>query len=65
MWQWPRSFVEVGVERMHELGALTADAAARIRSAMVKAEADPATLMITPAVLEIVAAHKRRAVPRL
>ena len=54
-WQWPKAFVEVGVERMRELGSLTSDEADSVRRAVDEAGRDPHALMITPGVLEIVA----------
>lgn len=58
-WEWPKAFLEVGVRRMVELGQLSADRAAAITAAFAASEAAPGTLMITPAVLEIVAVRAR------
>ncbi|MEK6799347.1 MAG: methyltransferase domain-containing protein [Planctomycetota bacterium] len=55
VWHWPSSFVRVGLERLVELGRLTTDQATAITRALAEAEAAPDTLMITPAVLEMVA----------
>jgi hypothetical protein len=55
VWQWPRSFIEVGLRRLVELGRLTADAAGTTWRAFLAMEATPHALMITPAVLEIIA----------
>lgn len=54
VWQWPKAFVGVGVDRMLELGSLTSDEAEGVQSALAKAELDPHTLMVTPGVLEII-----------
>ena len=54
-WQWPKSFIEVGLRRLVELGHLSADRASAISQAFAAREAAPHTLMITPAVLEIIA----------
>lgn len=54
-WQWPRAFVDVGVERMRELGSLSEDEASQVRRALDDAERDPRSLMVTPAVIEIIA----------
>ncbi len=55
MWQWPKTFVATGTERMAELGYLTTEEAAAVREALVRGEANPHARLITPAVLEIVA----------
>jgi SAM-dependent methyltransferase len=54
MWQWPRAFVEVGLERLVSIGAMThADAAATWQE-FVAREATPGIRMVNPTVLEIV-----------
>lgn len=58
VWQWPKSFIQVGLRRLIELGALSADRAAAISQAFAASEADPSTLMITPAVIEIIAVRQ-------
>ena len=55
VWHWPRSFVEVGLRRLVDLGYFTNQRAAEILAAVATAESNPHTLMITPAVLEIIA----------
>jgi SAM-dependent methyltransferase len=60
VWQWPRSFVEVGLHRLVELGYFTRQRASEILAAVAAAEATPHTLMITPAVLEIIATKESR-----
>lgn len=55
IWQWPKAFIEVGVQRMVDLGALTHDEADEARRSIVVAESQPGSLMVTPAVLEIIA----------
>jgi SAM-dependent methyltransferase len=55
IWQWPKAFIDVGVDRMLELGALTPEQADAARSAVSSAEATPGSLMITPGVMEIIA----------
>jgi SAM-dependent methyltransferase len=57
-WQWPRSFIEVGVQRMLDLGQMTDGQALAMREAFAAAEKSPSTLMITPAVLEIIAVRR-------
>lgn len=55
VWHWPRSFVEVGLGRLVELGHFTRDRASQILQAVSAAEASPHTVMFTPALLEIIA----------
>lgn len=57
IWQWPKAFVEVGVQRMLELGSLTPAQADRVRHAISDAEMRPGALMITPGVIEIIASR--------
>lgn len=54
-WQWPKAFVDVGVERMRELGSITPAEADGVRQALADAERDPRSLMVTPGVIEIIA----------
>jgi SAM-dependent methyltransferase len=58
VWQWPSAFVEVGLIRLVSLGRLTEERARRIREAFDARERDPSALMITPAVLEVIAERK-------
>jgi SAM-dependent methyltransferase len=55
VWQWPTAFVQVGLRRLVDLGHLTAERAIAISEALAASEAAPHTLMVTPAVLEIIA----------
>ena len=55
MWQWPKTFIHGGVRRLVDLGQLSSARAATIAQAFAEAEAAPHSLMITPAVLEIIA----------
>jgi SAM-dependent methyltransferase len=54
-WQWPASFIEINLERLHELGRVTAEWADDVRREFSEASADPASLLTTPLFLEIVA----------
>lgn len=54
-WQWPKAFIETGTQRLVDLEYLTAGQAAAIREIFESAEADPNSLVVTPAVLEIIA----------
>jgi SAM-dependent methyltransferase len=53
-WQWLKSFVNVGLERLLELGAVDERTGAEIANAFDMIDADPSARMITPAVLEII-----------
>lgn len=55
MWQWPASFVKLHLDQQTALGSIEAAWAESVRREWAEAEADPATLMVTPMVLEIVA----------
>jgi SAM-dependent methyltransferase len=55
VFQWPKTFIDAGVERLTSLGYLTPQRGAEVRSAFAAAEADPRTLVFNPAVLEIIA----------
>lgn len=57
-WQWPKSFIDVGVRRLVDLGLITPDRARAIAVDFAAREAQPGTLMITPAVLEIIAVRR-------
>lgn len=58
IWQWPKAFIQVGLRRLVDLGHLTSERAQAIAEAFAAAETAPHTLMITPAVLEIIAVRK-------
>ncbi|MBA3274115.1 MAG: methyltransferase domain-containing protein [Chthoniobacterales bacterium] len=53
-WQWPRSFIEINVARLQELGRVTDDWAADVLREFAAAEADPGAWFTTPMFLEIV-----------
>jgi len=54
-WQWGASFIEVNLSRLRELGRVTPEWVDSVRREFREGEADSATLMTTPMVLEIVA----------
>lgn len=54
-WQWPRTFVEVGLDRLVELGEFTTQMAKEVRDEFTRLEATPHVRMTTPAVLEVIA----------
>lgn len=58
VWQWPGTFVPNGVQRMVALGYLTPERGDEIIAAFRARESDPHTLMITPAMLEIIAVRR-------
>lgn len=55
IWQWPSSWLRNYPKHLVEAGKLTPDWAERVPAALEKAEADPAAIMITPTVMEIIA----------
>ena len=54
-WQWPKSFIEINVARLQELGRISDDLAADILREFRDADADPRSWFTTPMFLEIVA----------
>jgi len=54
-WRWPASFVAVNAARLVELGRVGPDWAHGVEAELAAVERDPASVMITPMVLEIVA----------
>ncbi|HSA57498.1 MAG TPA: methyltransferase domain-containing protein [Gemmatimonadaceae bacterium] len=64
VWQWPASFLASGLQRLTELGYLNARRAQEIGEAFAACERAPTTLMITPAVLEIIAVRDAAATGR-
>jgi SAM-dependent methyltransferase len=57
-WQWPKTFVDVGLRRLLDLGIVTADEAVRMQGAFTAAETTPGACVVTPAALEIVAVRR-------
>jgi SAM-dependent methyltransferase len=55
VWQWPKTFTDVGLRRLIELGDMSEEGAAAIRNEFRTLEAMPHTKIITPGVLEIIA----------
>lgn len=58
MWQWPKSFVQIGPQRLVNLGLMTPERAKEVAESFDRVEKTPNALMITPAVLEIIAVRK-------
>ena len=57
-WEWPKAFIDVGVRRLVDLGHMTEGRAQAIKAALASAETTPHAIMITPAVLEIIAIRR-------
>ena len=55
VWQWPKTFLHVGLRRLAELGRISGKRAAEIQASFNERESDPQTLMVTPGLLEIIA----------
>lgn len=55
LYQWPKTFIEIGLERLVAIGRVTADDARAVLDDVAEREARGDMLMITPAVMEIVA----------
>ena len=55
MWQWPASFIRIHLEQQTALGAIDAEWAQAVRREFATAEAEPAILLVTPLVLQIIA----------
>jgi len=58
VWLWPSAFLRVGAHRLSELGRITSEKAKAVERAFEACETRPGTLMITPAVLEIIAVRR-------
>ncbi len=54
-WQWPRAFVDTGLQRLVSLGALEQAAADATWAGFLDAEADASTRMVTPLTVQILA----------
>jgi SAM-dependent methyltransferase len=55
MWQWPASFIGIGLARLQELGRIDAAFADNVVREFDAAGRNPDSLLVTPLVLEIVA----------
>ncbi len=58
MWRWIETFVASNLDRLTELGAWDRDSAQAAHAEFQVAAADPATVLITPMVMEIVAERR-------
>lgn len=55
MWQWPATFIRIHLEQQTELGAIEPSWAEAVRREFADAAADPASVLVTPLVLQIIA----------
>ncbi|MBX3702170.1 MAG: methyltransferase domain-containing protein [Steroidobacteraceae bacterium] len=55
MWQWPASFIRIHLEQQTAQGAIEASWAEAVRQEFAAAETEPATMLVTPLVLQIIA----------
>ena len=60
MWQWPASFIRIHLEQQTALGAIDKSWATSMLAEFDAAAADPASVLVTPLVLQIVAEKPRR-----
>jgi SAM-dependent methyltransferase len=57
-WQWPAAFVASAAARLHELGRVSSEWVDEVGSELRLSEADPASVMVTPMVLEVIAVRE-------
>ena len=55
MWRWPASFTEINLDRLVDLGRMTAEAAAEAKADFARIEAMPGARTVTPVVMELIA----------
>jgi protein-L-isoaspartate O-methyltransferase len=55
LWRWPASFVPINLARLVELGRVTPEWTGRVQAELAEAEGDPASRVLTPLVLEVIA----------
>ena len=58
VWQWPNAFVEVGLQRLVELGRVDRARAEGVRRAFRDSQAVPGAFQLTPTVLEVIAVKR-------
>ncbi len=58
VWQWPKAFVQVGLKRLVDLGRITPERALIVSEVVASRETAPHSLIVTPAVIEIVAVRR-------
>jgi hypothetical protein len=57
-WRWPRAFVDVGLDRLVELGRVAREKADSVRRAFDESQAVPGAFNLTPTVIEIIAVKR-------
>jgi hypothetical protein len=57
-WQWPIPFMRSGLRRLLDLGDISAERGEAIASAFSAIERDTQAIMVTPAVLEVIASRR-------
>lgn len=57
-WQWPTSFMDTGLTRLLDLGAIERSREAEFRQALAEVASTPEMRMTTPAVIEVIARKK-------
>ena len=55
MWRWPAAFMASHAGHMAQQGVVSAEWAQQVAQELAAAESDPASLMVTPMVLEVIA----------
>jgi hypothetical protein len=55
LWHWPRIFIDVGLERLVDIGRVDRARAQEMRQAFLDVESTPGGFCMTPTVLEIIA----------
>ena len=53
VWQWPNAFVEVGLQRLVDLGRMTPARTEEVRRAFRESQATPGAFLITPTVIAV------------
>jgi SAM-dependent methyltransferase len=54
LWQWPRAFIETGLQHMVDQGRITEAHAELVRAAFARVTADPHGHMVIPSVVELI-----------
>lgn len=58
VWRWPNAFVDVGLDRLVELGRVGPARADAVRRAFRESQSTPGAFLLTPTVLEVVARRR-------
>src|SRR5439155_774220 len=58
LWQWPRAFVDVGIQRLVDVGRIDAARARSMASAFDEVESTPHAFQVMPTVIEILATRR-------